>query len=204
MTKSLSDSGSGKTRLSNTLKEAFHQLDVPSDDDASPVQFSRCPACGEALYIKTCFRRFADEKLLEVPCAIRTCIFHDHLPLYVVDEEIRPRRPTLVVGTVDKFARMPWLEETKALYSGLWNPAVDSTDTRPGQLVVFAGPLAPWFLWAGASLPPALVIQDELHLISGPLGTMVGVYEAAYRLPLSAGGPSAPRGRLLRHRPQCR
>jgi hypothetical protein len=190
----------GKDSTPNTLKEAFHQLDVPSDDDASPVQFSRCPACGEALDIKTCFRRSADEKSLEIRCAIRTCIFHDHLPLYVVDEEIYRRCPTLVVGTVDKFARMPWLEETKALF-GVVESRCGQHGYSPGSTCGVAGPSCSMVPMGGGLLPPALVIQDELHLISGPLGTMVGVYEAVIdflcrregRVPLVVGSSATVR-----------
>jgi ATP-dependent helicase YprA (DUF1998 family) len=67
----------------------------------------------------------------------------------VIDEDIYEKMPSLVIGTVDKFAMIAWKPETKNLFA-----KNDSGYT-----------------------PPELIIQDELHLISGPLGSMVGHYE---------------------------
>ncbi|MCY2967733.1 MAG: hypothetical protein NT069_29570, partial [Planctomycetota bacterium] len=78
------------------------------------------------------------------------------LPVQIVDEEIYAHPPSLLIGTVDKFARLAW-----------------SSDTRPLFGRVNVGPAVP---------PPDLIIQDELHLISGPLGTMVGIFESAIDL----------------------
>jgi hypothetical protein len=74
------------------------------------------------------------------------------LPVLVVDEEIYSDRPDLIIGTVDKFARLAWDPRARSLF-GLGD------DGEP------------------ISSPPGLIIQDELHLISGPLGSMVGLYE---------------------------
>lgn len=87
-------------------------------------------------------------------CPDTACRFSGRqgLPVAVVDEDIYERRPTLVIGTVDKFAMLAWQPRARALFG-----IGDS-----GQRV---------------ATPPGLVIQDELHLISGPLGSMVGLYE---------------------------
>jgi hypothetical protein len=88
-----------------------------------------------------------------------------------VDEAIYRRLPAFLIATVDKFASLPWLGDVGALFG-----KVDRHD-RDG----FYGPCDPG---RGAKLekgllPPELIIQDELHLISGPLGTMAGLYEVA-------------------------
>lgn len=86
-------------------------------------------------------------------CGDRDCFFRDGLPILVIDEDIYERRPSFVVATVDKFATLAWRPEARALFG------IGSGGERDAR-------------------PPGLVIQDELHLISGPLGSMVGLYEA--------------------------
>lgn len=85
-------------------------------------------------------------------CPDRLCLFSRCLPVLVVDEDIYEAPPDLVIGTVDKFALLAWRPESRALFG------LDRNGARTAS-------------------PPGLVIQDELHLISGPLGSMVGLYE---------------------------
>ena len=108
------------------------------------------------------------------------CPFHKTvaLPVLAVDEQIYRRLPCFLISTIDKFAALPWVGKTSSLFgnvthyhlatgsgvAGFWGPAEKANGIKIPQ---------------GRLLPPELVIQDELHLISGPLGTLAGLYEAA-------------------------
>ncbi|MDQ3670746.1 MAG: helicase, partial [Actinomycetota bacterium] len=92
------------------------------------------------------------DRTVALCCPDQACEFTDGLPILVVDEDIYDSPPTLVIGTVDKFAMLAWRPEARSLF-GLGTA---------GQRVLS---------------PPNLIIQDELHLISGPLGSILGLYE---------------------------
>ena len=108
-----------------------------------------CPWCGRPFAAPHGYR--AGPRESGFLCGNPGCAFGDGrpLPCRVVDEALYERPPTLLVGTIDKFARLAWEERAAA------------------------------FFGRGGRRPPELVIQDELHLIAGPLGSVAGVYEAA-------------------------
>lgn len=146
------------------------------DRKASPIPLEECPWCGTKFKAAS-FQLVPNNDNpidLRVMCINRRCDFTRgrHLPIVAVDEPIYHRLPCFMIATVDKFAAMPWTGEVGTFFG-----RVDRYDSGG-----FYGPCDPGVgnpLPVKRLLPPDLIIQDELHLISGPLGTMVGLYETA-------------------------
>ena len=141
----------------------------------SPIPLESCPWCGEdftpdSFTLRPNASRPTD---LRITCADWECDFAGDtpLPIVAVDEPLYRRLPAFLIATVDKFASLPWVGESGALLGGAdrYGPMGFYGAAEPGR-----GTRLP-----RALPPPDLIIQDELHLISGPLGTMAGLYEAA-------------------------
>lgn len=140
----------------NNLKDArsgiHKQIEGVADEKSNPVQIRVCPWCGSKLSA-TDYSVDIQTKCMKIHCKNSGCSFHGSptgLPVHIIDEAIYAHLPTFIVATVDKFAQIP-LNDQPAAFFGIGN----------------------------GKMPPELIIQDELHLISGPLGTMTGLYEAA-------------------------
>jgi hypothetical protein len=145
------------------------------DRRPSPIPLENCPWCGTK-FNRNSFTLTPNSNQptnLRVACVNRRCDFRgdNALPIVAVDEPIYRRLPCFVIATVDKFAGLPWVGRVGALFG-----KVDHFDDEG-----FYGPCDPGVgrRLEGPLPPPDLIVQDELHLISGPLGTMVGLYETA-------------------------
>lgn len=145
----------------NRTGDAFAAL---SDEHAgrgprsTPRQLLDCPVCGTALPASSWQAR-TDESGIDIRCAAPSCLSGGELlPVLTVDDFIYAEPPSLLIGTIDKFAQLPRRQDIRAIF-GL-----------------------------DAASPPGLIIQDELHLISGPLGSMSGLYETAIDLLCTSGG----------------
>jgi hypothetical protein len=191
----------GSKATPNTLKQAAESLRQGNmggrpGAGGTPHQIVSCPWCGREI-------RSHHVKVYEPPSDIGRCVTYcgdatgacdfseaqapkEGLPVMVVDEDIYRRPPSLLIATVDKFAQMPWKGETQSLFGrldglclrhGFLSPEVEADDSgnHPAKNSLPRVQRQPH----GPLRPPDLIIQDELHLISGPLGSMVALYETA-------------------------
>ena len=125
---------------------------------STPRQLLNCPVCGRELPPSS-YTAAQDGSGIEIRCKEATCeTAGAPIPVHTVDDYIYRSPPSLIIGTIDKFAQLPRRKDLRALF-GL-----------------------------DGGLRPGLIIQDELHLISGPLGSMAGLYETVIDLVCTEGG----------------
>lgn len=157
------------------------------------LQILNCPWCSTPLEEGRDLVPRDDDRRVQLHCADPEgrCPFsrrrsEEGLPILTVDEEIYRLAPAMLISTVDKLAQLPWRGEAGMLFGrvqrqcsrhGYRHPDLDRrtgcTDSHratPRLPAATTSPVAPL-------RPPDLIIQDELHLISGALGTMIGQYE---------------------------
>ncbi|MFQ1003915.1 helicase-related protein [Modestobacter sp. SSW1-42] len=145
--------------------ERLHKAARP--EEANGFQVESCPWCLAPLVPRDRsddrsrygFRLVGND--LVIHCTDGTCRFSSELPLSVVDDDLYVRPPTILLATVDKFARLQFKPQAGALLG------LNSVHRQP-----------------------SLVIQDELHLLSGPLGTTVAVFDGVIQLLLGSSGSS--------------
>lgn len=150
-------------------RAALTKLRKPNSYAKNPFQILECPWCKSKLddrsnlgYAQERVKQGDTTRTVVFRCTDKRCRWSGRdsaLPISVIDEDLYDNPPTLLIGTVDKFAQLSWSDSVGRFF---------------GIGTVFS--------------PPSLIIQDELHLISGPLGTIVGLYEMALeRLCMRAG-----------------
>lgn len=183
-----------KTDQSRTANEQARGIyNGGNGGTGSPRQLTNCPWCGAAIeggkdIVVEVFGKGRARTLIYCGDAWGKCVFSkkqspdEGIPVVVVDEEIYRLLPSLLIATVDKFAQLPWRGATQMLFGqvnqkcsrhGFRSPDLEDKDSHPA---VGRFPRAKSSYHAPLR-PPDLIIQDELHLISGPLGTLVGLYE---------------------------
>ncbi|MDI1324232.1 MAG: helicase-related protein [Algoriphagus sp.] len=161
----------GGTSTPNEISEARTQLTNLANDPKNEYNFvvMKCPCCGSQIgkvegatiydtisKVIGLHKKDGRDGDVYFKCENSVCEYSSlPLPLQVVDESIYENPPTLLLGTVDKFAMIPWKEKAGNLFGF-------RKSNRENIYRIS---------------PPELIIQDELHLIAGPLGTMVGLYE---------------------------
>lgn len=177
----------GSSATANTMAQVQKEVTkYQTGSKANPAPLTNCPWCDTQLTPGSLSllldgkptARGAEEVRIACPndeCEFCAANYPEGIPVLFVDEHLYRELPSFLIGTVDKFAMVPWRGETGKLFGKVTGRTgrrfYNRTDCE--KLPKGATPLPKGIL------PPELIVQDELHLISGPLGTMVGLYETA-------------------------
>jgi superfamily II DNA/RNA helicase len=153
----------GDQSLPNSLEDLKDELrkNWENRTDASnnsKIPLGTCPWCGSKL------RHESGRNSVKFFCENVFCTFdvgNAVIPVRLCDEDIYKSPPTLLFGTVDKFAQLAYKINTDR-----------SSINKDSRRLFGCG-----FNWN--KLTPDLIIQDELHLLLGPLGSAVSFYECA-------------------------
>ena len=142
----------GKDSSPNLYQQAADIVTKAAQPPAGLV-LEACPWCSQPFEVPRSYR--ASAQSFSFMCHNPECDFRGaRLPCNVVDEALYAAPPTLLIATIDKFARLAWEARTSAFFG------------KAG----FGGKLE--------RRPPELIVQDELHLIASALGSIAGLYEA--------------------------
>ena len=166
----------GMSSTPNTIKETLEKEEeireecnkLNSGNNGNPesknvFQISACSWCGTKLITKNQYGNWTSgfqingnsrNASFTIKCVNNKCHFHNELPIQVVDEMLYRNPPTLLFGTVDKFAMLAWKSNGHRFFNSL--------DVK--------------------KMPPDLIIQDELHLLTGPLGSITGIFESVIEI----------------------
>ena len=142
----------GEATSPNSFQKAAELVNKARVAGEKPaLVLEHCPWCGQGFTVDRNYD--SGSQRFHFLCRNPDCGFgaspEGVLPCNVVDEALYATAPTMLVATVDKFARLAWEARANAF---------------------FGGP---------RHRPPELIIQDELHLIASALGSVAGLYEAA-------------------------
>lgn len=154
----------GNAASPNTFKQALEitKKAQGNNDAAKELVLDKCPWCDDKFIFGRNYR--ARQNSFEFHCTNNDCDFGSNgygpIPCNVVDEALYRSPPSLLIATVDKFARLAWEERASSFFGNVKD----------------------------RKRPPELIIQDELHLIAGALGSIAGIYEAAVHTVLASHG----------------
>lgn len=147
-----------KEIVGEILEEIHKAKNDGKPESKNKFQISACPWCGTKLITKNkkglWLSGFRNVKNeFIISCNNTKCHYHESIPIQVIDELLYDSPPTILFATVDKFARLAWEEKGHSLFNS-----------------------------QNDNLPPSLIIQDELHLLSGPLGSITGLFESVVEI----------------------